>query len=131
MVRGSEVPIQRDAEGLHQIPARDGVDPDPEDVAPARRAYRRRKAEGAAIGLQSVVSVSMLVFLTVLSTVSAVLALTFGLQLAASTEIVREARAANEHLTGLNHTCQVNLAETRGELARVDRLFATSASLRR
>ena len=123
MVRPTQVPFRHEAEGFREGEARSEVDTSYEDLASADRAPARRYKVRTELRLPGWAALAFGIGMTVLATIGAATSVTFALLYWSATERVVDVRAGAESQRALNETCRSELALTRGELSRMDRLL--------
>lgn len=128
MVRERPFQVPPGSEGLHQVDPRQPVGPDPEDVAPAGRDGRRGPRGSTAVRVPGWAALGFGILLTVLATTGAIATGFLVMANIHSAEMVIETREAAERMRQVNEMCQIELAKSKAELSRVDRLFDISAS---
>jgi hypothetical protein len=128
VVPRTPVQVSSAIERLHQESARSGVHPSDEEVAHSARNAPARHRKGKELRLSGNLAIAFGVLLSVLATVGLALATVFACLYWAVSERIVDVREGAEAQRLLNQSCQSELAITKGELNRMDRLLSYARS---
>mgnify|MGYP001559003158 CR=1 FL=1 len=126
MVLRRPLSVSPQAEGVHQSDSWVEVSPGEQRVAGAGRDVARRIARRTTLRIDGTYAILWGVFLAVIATSGLIASCVLSLALVAQGDRTQSMRDAAEHMRSLNEACRSELAVTKGELNRMDRLLQYS-----